>query len=140
MNTVSKKKTLLSCLLAACMGLSALAGGLLIKADAESIGISSLVTVTGDAQVEATPRQYVLKNAGKDGTEAGSAVGDTGLYVASTEDDSAGYSVALNGIFTGSVGMQIAFPGEGFWDGSYREAVMTVTFYGLRRYADRFSG
>ena len=127
MNTVSKKKTLLSCLLAVCMGLSALAGGLLIKADAESIGISSLVTVTGDAQVEATPRQYVLKNAGKDGTEAGTAVGDTGLYVASTKDDSAGYSVALNGIFTGSVGMYVAFPGEGFWDGSYREAVMTVT-------------
>ena len=128
MNTVSKKKTLLSCLLAACMGLSAFAGGMLLKADAESIGISSLVTVTGDAQVEATPRQYVLKNNSNDGKPAGTAVGDTGLYVASTKDDSAdGYTVALNGIFTGSVGMQIAFPGEGFWDGSYREAVMTVT-------------
>ena len=89
---------------------------------------ADLVTVTGDAQVEETPRQYVLKNASNDGKPAGTAVGDTGLYVASTEDDSAdGYTVALNGVFTGSVGMQIAFPGEGFWDGSYREAVMTVT-------------
>ena len=89
---------------------------------------ADLVTVTGDAQVEETPRQYVLKNVSNDGKPAGTAVGDTGLYVASTKDDSAdGYTVALNGIFTGSVGMQIAFPGEGFWDGSYREAVMTVT-------------
>ena len=128
MNTVSKKKTMLACLLAAALGASTCAGGLLLKADAESVGISSLVAVTGDAQVETAPRQYKLKNNSNDGKPAGTAVGDTGLYVASTKDDSAdGYTVALNGIFTGSVGMQIAFPGEGFWDGSYREAVMTVT-------------
>ena len=88
---------------------------------------SELVTVTGDAKVESAPKQYTLKNTAQDGTPAGTAVGDTGLYVTSTKDDSAGYSVALNGVFTGSVGMYVAFPGEGFWNDSYREAVMTVT-------------
>ncbi len=128
MNTVSKPKKLLVCLLAAAMGASALAGGILLDANAEAVGISSLVTVTGDAQVESAPKQYTLKNDGDDGTPAGTAVGDTGLYVTSTNDDSAdGYSVALNGVFHGSVGMYLAFPGEGFWDGTYREAVMTVT-------------
>ncbi len=128
MNTVSKPKKLLVCLLAAAMGASALAGGMLLDANAEAVGISSLVTVTGDAQVESAPKQYTLKNDGDDGTLAGTAVGDTGLYVTSTNDDSAdGYSVALNGVFHGSVGMYLAFPGEGFWDGTYREAVMTVT-------------
>ena len=129
MNTVSKPKKLLVCLLAAAMGASALAGGMLLNANAAEVGISSLVTVTGDAQVESAPKQYTLKNDG-DGTPAGTAVGDTGLYVTSKNDDSAdGYSVALNGVFHGSVGMYLAFPGEGFWEGNgnYREAVMTVT-------------
>ena len=126
-NTIGLKKKLLVCLLAAAMGASAVTGGVLLDASAESVALTNLVTVTGDAQVQTAPQQYKLKNNGKDGTPAGTAVGDTGLYVASTKDDSAdGYTVALNGIFTGSVGMQIAFPGEGFWDGSYREAVMTV--------------
>ncbi len=36
MNTVSKKKTMLACLLAAALGASTCAGGLLLKADAAS--------------------------------------------------------------------------------------------------------
>lgn len=131
--TFGLKKKVLVCLLAAAMGASALAGGVMLDARAEGVSITSLVTVTGDAAVEAVPRQYQLKDPpkGADGQEGNASVGDTGLYVAATELDSPeGYSVALNGVFTGSVGMKVSFPGEGFWKGDhhpYREAVMTVT-------------
>lgn len=129
--TFGLKKKVLVCLLAAAMGASALAGGVMLDARAEGVSISSLVTVTGDAAVEAAPRKYQLKDPpkGEDGQEGDAAVGDTGLYVAATELDSPeGYSVALNGVFTGSVGMKVSFPGEDFWKAyPSREAVMTVT-------------
>ena len=121
------KKTLCVFALAMVMAVSFACGSLLIKANAATVTITDLVTVSGDGKVMAGPQQYTLKNNGNDGTAAGTKVGDTGLYVQSTQDESLdGFSVELNGIFQGSTGMYVSFPGEGFWDGSYREAIMTV--------------
>ena len=117
MNTVSKKKTLLSCLLAVCMGLSALAGGLLIKADAASADAADLVTVTGGATVTAA-KSYT--------TTAGDYTTPKGLYIAAPSDKSLSYGVELNGVFTGSTGIKAYFPGEGFW-GTTAQTTITVT-------------
>ena len=111
--------------LAMAMAVSFISGALFIRAKAEAIGIADLVTVSGDAELKTEPQQYVLQEAGADGTAAGTPVGDTGLYVASAAD-SEGYTVELNGIFTGSTGMKVAYPGEGFWDVAYRETTITV--------------
>ena len=119
-NGIGLRKKVFVCLLAFAMCISMLAGGMLIKANAASVSVTDLVTVTGDAQAESAPRKYKMN-----GTQ--DEVGDTGLYIAS-QANGAGYTVNVNGIFTGSVGMQIAFPGEGYWsNGIYRKAVITAT-------------
>ena len=128
MNTFSAmKKRLLVLALSMAMAVCFVSGVVFMDAGAQTTSISDLVTVSGDGQVMTEPQQYTLKNNGNDGTVAGTKVGDTGLYVQATQADSAqGFTVALNGIFQGSTGMYVSFPGEGFWDGSYREAIMTV--------------
>ena len=128
MNTTAiLKRKLLAIALTMVMAVSCLFGVLFIRANAETFEISDLVTVTGDAQVKEAPQQYVMKNDGSDGTPAGTSVGDTGLYIESTKADSpTGYTVSLNGIFMGSTGMKLAFPGESFGGGRYRSVVITV--------------
>ena len=125
--TATLKRKLLAIALTMVMAVSCLFGVLFIRANAAEIAISDLVTVSGDAIVKGVPQQYVMKNDGDDGTLAGTSVGDTGLYIESTKADSAGYTVALNGIFTGSTGMMLAFPGEGFWNGQMRSVIITVS-------------
>ena len=124
---VDLKRKLLAIALTMVMAISCLFGVLFIRVNAAEIAISDLVTVSGDAIVKGVPQQYVMKNDGDDGTLAGTSVGDTGLYIESTKADSAGYTVALNGIFTGSTGMMLAFPGEGFWNGQMRSVIITVS-------------
>ena len=124
---IDLKRKLSAVVLTMVMAVSCLFGVLFIRANAAEIAISDLVTVSGDAIVKGVPQQYVMKNDGDDGTLAGTSVGDTGLYIESTKADSAGYTVALNGIFTGSTGMMLAFPGEGFWNGQMRSVIITVS-------------
>lgn len=95
----------------------------------EGIDAAAFFSVSGDAQLLSSPQQYTMKNDSKESvTLAGTKVGDTGLYIQSTANKSPdGYTVDVNGIFKGSTGMYLAFPGEGFGDGAeYREVVITV--------------
>lgn len=95
----------------------------------EGIDAAAFFSVSGDAQLLSSPQQYTMKNDSKESvTLAGTKVGDTGLYIQSTANKSTdGYTVDVNGIFKGSTGMYLAFPGEGFGGGAeYREVVITV--------------
>ena len=95
----------------------------------EGIDAAAFFSVSGDAQLLSSPQQYTMKSDSKESvTLAGTKVGDTGLYIQSTANKSTdGYTVDVNGIFKGSTGMYLAFPGEGFGDGAeYREVVITV--------------
>lgn len=115
--TIGLKKKALVCLLAAAMGASALAGGILLDANAAEVSTTALVTATEGATV---------KGAGTYTTKDGTYTTDPGLYIAAPEDKSLSYGVTLNGIFTGSTGIKAYFPGEGFWN-PMTETVVTVT-------------
>ena len=114
--TIGLKKKALVCLLAAAMGASALAGGILLDTNAAEVSTTALVTVTEGTTVTGG-KSYTT--AAKDFTTS------EGLYVAAPEDKSLSYGVTLNGIFTGSTGIKAYFPGEGFW-GPMTETVVTV--------------
>ena len=115
--TIGLKKKALVCLLAAAMGASALAGGILLDANAAEVSTTALVTATEGTTVTGG-KSYTT--AAKDFTTS------EGLYVAAPEDKSLSYGVTLNGIFTGSTGIKAYFPGEGFWN-PMTETVVTVT-------------
>ena len=110
--TIGLKKKALVCLLAAAMGASALAGGILLDANAAELSTEDLVTVTN---ATVTPNKKYMLNAG---TERGEA----GLYVAPATENTP-YQTDINGVFNGSFGMKFRFPGEGFW---YQEGVNTT--------------
>ena len=115
--TIGLKKKALVCLLAAAMGASALAGGMLLNANAAEVSTTALVTATEGTTVTGG-KSYT--------TAAEDFTTSEGLYVAAPEDKSLSYGVTLNGIFTGSTGIKAYFPGEGFW-GPMTETVVTVT-------------
>lgn len=115
--TIGLKKKTLVCLLAAAMGASALAGGILLDANAAEVSTTALVTATEGATVTGG-KSYT--------TAAEDFTTSEGLYVAAPEDKSLSYGVTLNGIFTGSTGIKAYFPGEGFWN-PMTETVVTVT-------------
>ena len=115
--TIGLKKKALICLLAAAMGASALAGGILLDTNAAEVSTTALVTATEGTTVTGG-KSYTT--AAKDFTTS------EGLYVAAPEDKSLSYGVTLNGIFTGSTGIKAYFPGEGFWN-PMTETVVTVT-------------
>ncbi len=115
--TIGLKKKALVCLLAAAMGASALAGGILLDTNAAEVSTTALVTATEGTTVTGG-KSYTT--AAKDFTTS------EGLYVAAPEDKSLSYGVTLNGIFTGSTGIKAYFPGEGFWN-PMTETVVTVT-------------
>ena len=114
--TTRLKKKMLVCLLAAAMGASALGGGILLDADAETINAATLVTATEGATVTGA-ETYT--------TADGSYTTPAGLYIAAPSDKSLSYGATLNGIFTGSTGIKAYFPGEGFWE-PMTETVVTV--------------
>ena len=108
------KRTLLVIALTMVMAVSCLFGVLFIRANAEGLAATSLVSVSAGATAEAN-KQYTMVNATQDQTvEAGEKVGPVGLYV-NAPSDSVTYSIDLNGVFTGSSAMKFALPGEGFW-------------------------
>ena len=115
MNTTAiLKRKLLAIVLTMVMAVSCLFGVLFIRANAEELATTSLVSVSAGATAEAN-KQYSMVNATLDGTvEAGAKVGPAGLYV-NAPSDSVTYSIDLNGVFTGSSAMKFALPGEGFW-------------------------
>ena len=115
--TIGLKKKKLVCLLAAAMGASALAGGILLDTNAAEVSTTALVTATEGTTVTGG-KSYT--------TAAEDFTTSEGLYVAAPEDKSLSYGVTLNGIFTGSTGIKAYFPGEGFW-GITSETVVTVT-------------
>lgn len=114
--TIGLKKKALVCLLAAAMGASALAGGILLDANAAEVSTTALVTATEGTTVTGG-KSYT--------TAAEDFTTSEGLYVAAPEDKSLPYGVTLNGIFTGSTGIKAYFPGEGFWN-PMTETVVTV--------------
>ncbi len=120
MNTVSKKKTLLSCLLAACMGLSAFAGGLLLKADAAELQVQSAALFTASEGVNVRPASQYQK---ADGT----SVGSTGLRFQSTNDEA--FTIQLNGVFHRSFGLDWSAPADGWIDGG-AEVVFEIAEFG----------
>ena len=108
MNTVSKKKTMLACLLAAALGASTCAGGLLLKADAATAPVSSDKLFTVEEGVNVLPvSQYQ--------TADGTSVGDTGLRFQSTNDEA--FTIEFNGVFHRSFGMYWSAPADGWVDG-----------------------
>ena len=111
--TVILKRKLLAIVLTMVMAVSCLFGLLFMKANAESVNTTELISVSNGASVEAS-KKYTLKNE-VSGNPAGTQVGQAGLYVNAPEDPNADYTVDFNGIFTGSFGMKIHFPNEGCW-------------------------
>ena len=125
MNTAANlKRKLLAIALTMVMAVSCLFGVLFIRANAESVNTTDLISVSNGASVEAS-KKYTLKNE-VSGNPAGTQVGQAGLYVNAPEDPQADYTVDFNGVFTGSFGMKIHFPNEGYWN-HYKKAVFTVT-------------
>ena len=120
MNTVSKNKTLLSCLLAACMSLSALAGGLLLKADAAELQVQSAALFTASEGVNVLPASQYQK-------ADGSVVGDTGLRFQSPSDEA--FTIQLNGVFDRSFGLDWSAPADGWIDGG-AEVVFEIAEFG----------
>ena len=110
--TIGLKKKMLVCLLAAAMGASALAGGILLDTNAAEVSTTALVTVTN---ATVTPNKKYMLNAGTE-------TGREGLYVAPATENTP-YQTDINGVFSGSFGMKFRFPGEGFW---YQEGVNTT--------------
>ena len=119
MNTVSKNKTLLSCLLAACMGLSAFAGGMLLKADAATDPVAPSALFTASQGVNVLPASQYEK-------ADGSLVGDTGLRFQSPTDEA--FTIELNGVFDRSFGLEWSAPADGWIAGS--EVVFEIAEFG----------
>ena len=128
MNTVSKPKKLLVCLLAAAMGASALAGGMLLNANAEAVDLQvkseDLFTVSEGVNV-LSESQYELKSE-VGGQPAGTKVGDTGLRFQSQNDEA--FTIELNGIFHRSFGLDWAAPADGFLSGTTADTLAEVVF------------
>lgn len=116
-NSMGLKKKLLIGVLTAALCASTCAGGLLIKANAESADAADLVTATNGTTVTAA-KSYT--------TTAGDYTTPAGLYIAAPADKSLSYGVEFKGIFTGSTGIKAYFPGEGFW-GPTAQTTITVT-------------
>ena len=124
------RKRLLVFALSATMTGAVLGGSLLVKTSAETsepLNTAELITVSDDAVVR-TAAKYVLENDVGEYPQ-GTEVGQAGLYVEAPRNDNASdnpYTVDINGVFTGSFGMKMHFPGEEYWD-TYKKAVFTVT-------------
>ena len=126
-------KVLTLAVLCAALVFSCAGGAVLMKASAEELNATELVSVGGGASVTAGKR-YVLKNDLKENDEvkypSGTEVGPSGLYVSSNRPDNSiegqdFYEIELNGIFTGSTTINWMAPNEGFW-GKQAEVVFYV--------------
>lgn len=110
------KRKLLAIVLTMFMPIFCLCGVLFIKANAEEISVTSFVSVSEGATAEAN-KSYTTKDT--------SYTSASGLYINAPQDKTLGYTVEFNAIFTGSTGMKVYFPGEGFWSIT-NELVFTV--------------
>ena len=108
MNTVSKPKKLLVCLLAAAMGASALAGGMLLNANAAEGQAKSEDLFTVSDGVTVSPASQYEKS-------DGAKVGDTGLRFQSQNDEA--FTIELNGVFYRSFGLDWSAPADGWISG-----------------------
>ena len=121
MNTFSKPKKLLVCMLAAAMGASALAGGMLLNANAEPVDlqVKSEDLFTASEGVTVSPASQYEKS---DGTP----VGDTGLRFQSQNDEA--FTIELNGIFHRSFGLDWSAPADGWLSGNTADTLAEVVF------------
>ena len=119
MNTVSKPKKLLVCLLAAAMGASALAGGMLLNANAAEGQAKSEDLFTVSDGVTVSPASQYEKS-------DGAKVGDTGLRFQSQNDKA--FTIELNGIFHRSFGLDWAAPADGWLSGATADTLAEVVF------------
>lgn len=103
------KKRLTVFALAMAMFASVLCGVLFIGARAEAFTASSLITA--GAGVTVTQGDADAKYTMADGTQ----VSNPGLFIETAAANSAGVGFSLNGIFTGSLGLEMWSPGEGFY-------------------------
>ena len=126
MNTLARSKRMLLVLaLAMAMAVSFVCGALFIRAKAEALNTAELVSVP---EGTAETKKYTMQGDSGDGSvTAGTEVGKAGLYIDVPEDNANGYKVDINGVFTGSVGFKVRFPGEGWWNEYNKEVVVTVT-------------
>lgn len=136
MNTFSKPKKLLVCMLAAAMGASALAGGMLLNANAAEGQVESKALFTASEGVTVTPAsQYELKSDvevdNEDGEKetlfAGEKVGDEGLRFQSQNDGA--FTIDVNGVFFHSFGLEWSAPADRWVDGG-AEVVFEIAEYG----------
>ena len=121
MNTVTKTKKLLVCMLAAAMGASAFAGGLLLDASA-----AELQPVAPEALFTTSQGVNVLP-ASQYETSEGTAVGDTGLRFQSENDEAV--TIDVNGVFHRSFGLYWTAPADGFVPGG-AEVVFEIAEFG----------
>ena len=126
MNTLARSKRMLLVLaLAMAMAVSFVCGALFIRAKAEALNTAELVSVP---EGTAETKKYTMQgNSGDGSVTAGTEVGKAGLYIDVPEDNANGYKVDINGVFTGSVGFKVRFPGEGWWNEYNKEVAVTVT-------------
>ena len=108
MNTFSKPKKLLVCMLAAAMGASALAGGMLLNANAAEGQVESKALFTASDGVTVSPASQYEKS-------DGAKVGDTGLRFQSQNDEA--FTIELNGVFYRSFGLDWSAPADGWISG-----------------------
>ena len=113
------KKRLTVFALAMAMFASILCGVLFIGARAEAFTASSLITA--GAGVTVTQGDADAKYTMADGTQ----VSNPGLFIETAAANSAGVGFSLNGIFTGSLGLEMWSPGENL-AGIQKNLVITV--------------
>ncbi len=120
------KKRLTVFALAMAMFASILCGVLFIGARAENMSTANLVTVSDPSTVTPAKKYTMLANSTNNTAQAGEEVGGAGLYIDVPEANAGGYNVDINGVFTGSAGFKVRFPGEGWWNDSSKEVIVTV--------------
>ena len=120
------KKRLTVFALAMAMFASILCGVLFIGARAENMSTANLVTVSDPSTVTPAKKYTMLANSTNNTAQAGEEVGGAGLYIDVPEANAGGYNVDINGVFTGSTGFKVRFPGEGWWNDSSKEVIVTV--------------
>ena len=119
MNTVTKTKKLLVCMLAAAMSASAFAGGLLLDASAAELQVESAALFTTSQGVNALPASQYER---PDGTKS-----EVGLRFQSQNDEA--FTIDLNGVFHRSFGLDWAAPADG-WVSGGAEVVFEIAEFG----------
>lgn len=119
MNTVSKKKTMLACLLAAALGASTCAGGLLLKADAADLQVKSADLFTASQGVNVLSASQYERPTGEKS--------EVGLRFQSQNDEA--FTIELNGVFHRSFGLDWAAPADGWVEGG-AEVIFEIAEFG----------